>query len=62
MAMSKTTSLALTTAAVVAAIELPISQHYATVPPTNTAKRMLIAGAMAFVGVWVASKLLKGNA
>lgn len=55
--MNNTMKLALGTAAVVAAIELPISQYYATVPPTNTAKRMLIAGAMAFAGVWVASKV-----
>lgn len=55
--MNDTMKLALGTAAVVATIEYPISQHYATVPPTDTAKRMLIAGAMAFAGVWVASQL-----
>lgn len=43
---------------VVAAIEFPVSQYYATVPPTNTGKRMAIAGAMAFAGAIVAAKAL----
>lgn len=53
------TKLALYTGLVVAAIELPISQHYATVPSTGTAKRMAIAGTMAAAGVLVASALLR---
>jgi hypothetical protein len=57
--MSPTTKLALTTGLVVAAIELPVSQYYATVPPTNTVKRMAIAGSMGLVGVMVAGYLLK---
>jgi hypothetical protein len=57
--MSPAVKLALTTGLVVAAIELPVSQYYATVPPTNTAKRMVIAGGMGLVGVMVAGYLLK---
>lgn len=57
--MTDNTKLALTAGVVVAAIELPISQYYATVPPTNTAKRMAIAGAMAVAGVLVAGALLR---
>jgi hypothetical protein len=51
--------LALTAAAVIAAIEYPISQYYSTVPPTTTAKRMAIAGGMAFVAVLVAGAFLR---
>jgi hypothetical protein len=51
--------LALGAAAVVAAIEYPVSQHYATVPPTDTGKRMAIAAAMAFAGVVVANWFLQ---
>jgi len=54
--------LALGAAAVVAAIEYPVSQHYATVPSTTTGKRMLIAGAMAFAGVLVAGHLMGRSA
>jgi len=56
--MDRDTKIALGAAAVVAAIELPVSQYYETVPPTYTAKRMAIAAAMAFAGVFVASKML----
>jgi hypothetical protein len=51
--------LALTAAGVIAAIEYPISQYYATVPPTKTATRMVIAGGMAFVAVLVAGAFLR---
>lgn len=54
-------SLALAAGAVVAAIELPISQHYATVPATSTPKRMVIAGAMAAAGVLVAGAILRST-
>jgi hypothetical protein len=51
--------LAIGTALVVAAIEWPVSQHYATVPPTRTAMRMGIAAAMAFAGVMIAGRIFK---
>ena len=51
--------LALTSAAVIAAIEFPISKFYSTVPATTTAKRMAIAGGMAFVAVLVAGAFLR---
>lgn len=51
--------LAATAALVIAAIEYPISQYYATVPPTRTGTRMAIAGGMAFVAVLVAGSLLR---
>jgi hypothetical protein len=43
--------LAVGASLVAAAIEFPISRHYATVPSTSTAKRMAIAGGMAFTSV-----------
>lgn len=42
---------------IAAAIEYPVSQRYATVPETTTAKRMLIAGAMAAAAVALAQTL-----
>lgn len=51
--------LALTSAAVIAAIEYPISKFYSTVPPTKTAQRMAIAAGMAFVAVLVAGAFLR---
>ena len=51
--------LAATAAGVIALIEWPISQFYATVPPTKTLQRMAIAGGMAFVAVLVAGALLR---
>jgi hypothetical protein len=51
--------LALTAAAVIAAIEFPISKFYSTTPATTTAKRMAIAGGMAFVAVLVAGAFLR---
>lgn len=57
--MDKELKVALGAAAVVAAIEYPVSQYYQTVPPTNTGKRMLIAGAMAFAGAFIAAKALR---
>jgi hypothetical protein len=59
--MTRDTKLALGAAAVVAAIEFPVSQYYATVPPTKTPMRMAIAASMAFVGVMVASKLIRSD-
>lgn len=56
--MDKDLKVALGSALVVAAIEYPVSQYYETVPPTHTAKRMAIAGAMAFAGAFVAAKVL----
>ena len=53
--------LALTAAGVIAAIEYPISKYYSTTPPTTTAKRMAIAGGMAFVAVLVAGAFLRKN-
>lgn len=55
--MDRDLKVAMGAAVVVAAIEYPVSQYYETVPPTNTAKRMAIAGAMAFGGAFVAAKL-----
>lgn len=49
--------VALYAALIVAAIEYPVSQHYATVPPTDTKTRMLIAGAMAFTGAYLALRI-----
>lgn len=57
--MTSNSKLALATGLVVAAIELPVSRHYATVPPTSTLKRMLIAGAMGAVGVLLAGLVVK---
>jgi|GEM_PF-4677332 len=57
--MTDNTKLALAAGAVVAAIELPVSQHYVTVPPTGTAKRMAIAGSMAIAGVLVGAAILR---
>lgn len=54
-------TLALASAAVIAAIELPISQYYSTVPESKTPTRMAIAGGMAFVAVLVAGAALKFN-
>lgn len=50
---------AIAAAAVTALIEFPISQYYATVPATDTKKRMLIAGGMAFVSVLIGGAALK---
>jgi hypothetical protein len=50
---------AVAAAAVTALIEYPISQYYATVPATNTTKRMAIAAGMAFVSVLVGGAALK---
>jgi len=50
--------LALAAAAATAAIELPISQFYGTVPETKTGTRMVIAGGMAFVAVMAAGAYL----
>jgi hypothetical protein len=50
---------AIAAAAVTALIEYPISQYYATIPETNTRKRMIIAGGMAFVSVLVGGAALK---
>ncbi len=51
--------LALTAAGVIAVIEFPISKFYSTTPATTTAKRMAIAGFMAFVSVLVAGSVVK---
>jgi len=59
--MTRDMKLALGAAAVVAAIEYPVSQYYATVPPTRTPTRMGIAAAMAFAGVFIASKFLRDD-
>ncbi len=53
--------LALTAAFVVAAIEYPISQFYATVPKSNTSTRMTVAAGMAFVSVLIAGAILKNR-
>lgn len=53
MEIAKLFPLAASAALVTSAIEFPVSQYYATVPPTSTAKRMLIAGAMTFAAVLV---------
>lgn len=58
MTMDRDLKVALGAAAVVAAIEYPVSQYYQTVPPTNTGKRMFIAASMAFAGAFLASKVL----
>ena len=51
--------LAAIAAGVIAVIEFPISKFYSTVPATTTAKRMAIAGGMAFVAVLVAGAIVK---
>lgn len=51
--------IAVAAALVTAAIELPISQFYATTPRTSTPARMTIAGGMAFVSVLIGGSLLK---
>lgn len=47
--------LALGAGLVAAAIELPFSLFYKTVPPTTTVKRMAITGGLVFSSVLVAS-------
>jgi hypothetical protein len=47
--------LAIGAGLVAAALELPFSLFYKTVPSTTTAKRMVIAGGMVFTSVMVAS-------
>ena len=49
--------LALKTAGVIAAIELPISMIYRTDPPTKTWQRMAIAGGMGFAAVLIAGAI-----
>lgn len=44
---------------IAAAFEYPVSQRYATIPETTTAKRMLIAGGMAAAAVYLAQVLSK---
>lgn len=51
-------AIATTAALVTAAVEYPISQYYATIPPTRTAHRMLIAGGMAFVSTLIGGAIL----
>jgi hypothetical protein len=51
-------TIATTAALVTAAIEYPISQYYATVPPTRTGQRMLIAGGMAFISTLIGGAIL----
>jgi hypothetical protein len=51
--------LAATAALITAAIELPISQFYGTVPKTTTGARMAIAGSMAFISVLLGGALVK---
>jgi hypothetical protein len=51
--------LALTAGLVTAAIEYPISRHYATIPATPTGTRMLIAGGMASAAVLIAHAILR---
>ena len=51
--------LAAIAAGVIAVIEFPISKFYSTTPATTTAKRMAIAGGMAFVAVLVAGAIVK---
>lgn len=50
-------TVALKTALVMAALEWPVSKFYGTIPPTPLWKRMLVAGAMAYVGVVVAERV-----
>lgn len=52
-------NLALTAALVTAALELPLSRKYPTVPPTGTLVRMAVAGGMTFVAVLVAQRIVK---
>jgi hypothetical protein len=52
-------SIAMTAGIITAIIEYPISHYYSTIPPTNTAKRMAIAGGMAFVATLVGGAVLK---
>lgn len=59
MNFAKLLPLAASAAVVTSAIEFPISQFYATVPPTNTTKRMLIAGAMTFAAVLVGGMAMR---
>jgi hypothetical protein len=51
-------NLAITAALVTAALELPLSRKYPTVPPTSTVVRMAVAGGMTLVAVLVAQKIL----
>jgi hypothetical protein len=59
MDLAKLFPLAASAALVTSAIEFPVSQYYATVPPTGTAKRMLIAGAMTFAAVLIGGSAYK---
>jgi len=53
------TKLAITAALVTAALELPLSRQYPTVPPTSTLVRMAVAGGMTYVAVLIAQRLTK---
>lgn len=55
-------NLALTAALVTAALELPLSRQYPTVPPTGTLVRMAVAGGMTYFAVLVAQRLTKKDA
>ena len=44
---------------IAAAIEYPVAQKYETVPKTQIATRMLIAGAMAAASTYIALELKK---
>lgn len=52
-------NLAITAALVTAALELPLSRKYPTVPPTDTLVRMAVAGGMTLVAVLVAQRIVK---
>lgn len=51
--------IAAATGLIVAAIEYPISQKYATVPSTSTATRMAIAGGMGFGAALLAGLIVR---
>jgi hypothetical protein len=51
--------IAAATGLIVAAVEYPISQKYATVPSTSTATRMAIAGSMGFGAALLAGLIVR---
>jgi hypothetical protein len=51
--------LALTAALVSAAIEYPLAKRYPTSPPTNLLVRMAVAGALTYVSIVVANRIVR---
>jgi len=51
--------LAVTAALVSAMIEYPLARKYPTVPPTNVLVRMAVTGALTYVSIVVANRIVR---